>query len=82
MNKELTQKEKVLNYIKKIGYITSMQCFKDLDITDLQSNIRDLKNLGYDIKSKYVTNKKSKKTYKVYALKDIAIKRYEERFGC
>lgn len=75
----ITQKEQVFKYIQSNGYITSLEAVLKLNIIDLQSNIRDLKNDGVAIKSKWVTNRKTKKTYKVYALKQKYIDEYEKR---
>lgn len=79
MNK--TQKEKVLNYIQKKGYITTLDAMIDLCVCDLQSNIRDLKNDGIKIKSEWVTNRNTKSSYKVYALKQEKIDRYKRMYA-
>lgn len=78
---EKTQKEKVLKYIQKRGYITTRDAGIDLNVWDLQSNIRDLKNDGIKIVSDWVTNKKTKSTYKVYALKNEKIERYKKMYA-
>ena len=75
----ITQKELVFKYIQNFGIITSMDAVRKLNIIDLQSNIRNLKNDGITILSKWVTNRKTKKTYKVYALKQKYIDEYEKR---
>lgn len=80
MNKK-TQKEKIIDFINSRGYITTLDAMLKLSICDLQSNIRDLKNSGFDIKSAWVQNKKTKKVFKVYALKQKEIDRYIKKFA-
>lgn len=76
---ELTQKEKVLKYMQKCGCITTRDAGIELNVWDLQSNIRDLKNEGIIIYSEWVTNKNTKSSYKVYALKKAYIDNYKRR---
>ena len=45
---KITQKERVLNYIKEFGSISSMEAFQDLGVTRLSAVIFDLKELGYE----------------------------------
>ena len=80
MKKELTQPERVLKHIQKYGHITSLEAVTKMypAIVDVRSSIRHLKNDGYDIIDKWVTNKKTKSTYKVWALKETEIKKYEK----
>ena len=73
----MTQKEKVLNFIQKHGHITSFEAVIKLNIIDLQSVIRDLKEDGVDILSEWVTNRRSGKTYKVYGLQQRNINAYK-----
>ena len=77
---EQTQKEKVLNYMQKKGYITTRDAGINLNVWDLQANIRDLKNDGFKIISEWVTNKNTKASYKVYALKADKIASYKKRY--
>ena len=75
----MTQKEKIINYMQKNGFITTRDAGIRLNIWDLQSNIRDLKNDGIEIKSEWITNKKTKTNYKVYALKIKEIENYKRK---
>ena len=45
----MTNKERVLDYIKEKGSITSMECYEALGITTLQECIRDLRRDGTQI---------------------------------
>lgn len=78
---ELTQKEKVLKYMQEKGYITTRDAGINLEVWDLQSNIRDLKNDGITIYSAWVQNIRTKATYKVYALHQKYIDAYKRKFG-
>lgn len=77
----MTQNEKVLKHIQTKGYITSLDAVKYLNIIDLQSNVRDLRNKGINVKGEWVTNRKTKSTYKVYSLKQKNIDKYKEVYA-
>lgn len=55
--KKLSQRERVLNYIKEFGSITSYQAYIDLGITQLGARIFELKALGYEFKKETETKK-------------------------
>ena len=42
-----TQRDKILNYMKAYGSITSWEAYEDLGITQLAARIFELKKLGY-----------------------------------
>jgi hypothetical protein len=44
-----TQEERVLEYMKRFGYITTLDAFNDLGITRLSAKIFNLKKQGYTI---------------------------------
>jgi len=72
----MTQKEMVLDYLRKHGSITTLESMKHLLILDLQSNIRYLRNEGYDITDEYITKKNiygKKTSFKKYYLKGVRI---------
>lgn len=48
----MTQRERVLQYIKDFGSISSMEAFKDLGATRLSAVIFDLRKAGYPIATK------------------------------
>lgn len=69
--KKPTQCERVLQYMKDFGSITTLQAFTDLGCTRLASRVTDLKKQGYDIKSEFVSSKNRYKetvSYKKYYL--------------
>jgi len=43
----ITQRDRVLAYIKDFGSITSWEAYKDLGVTQLGTRIWELKKLGY-----------------------------------
>jgi len=49
----MSQKERILNQLKKNGYITRNQCLKNY-ISRLGARIKDLKNEGYIIEGKNI----------------------------
>lgn len=52
-----TQAERVLEYIKKFGSITTLEAFRDLGVTRLSARIFELRARGFDIDSTNVTSK-------------------------
>ena len=49
----MTQKERVLRYIKDFGYITSWQAYQDLGIMQLGARIDGLQKDGYSFKKEW-----------------------------
>lgn len=45
--KQLTQRDRVLQYIKDFGCITSWEAYTELGITQLATRVYELKKLGY-----------------------------------
>lgn len=75
------QTDRVLHYIQREGYITTRDAVIQLNIMDLQSNIRDLRNEGINVLGEWVTNPRTKSTYKVYALQQKYIDKYKKLFA-
>ena len=72
-----TQKDRILNYIREFGSISSWEAYSDLGITQLGARIDQLKKEGYE----FVTEWEQKKnrfgeptTYKRYRLVDMISK--------
>ena len=53
----MTQKERVLKYLRWHRTITSMECQKKLEIVDLQKAIQLLRQEGYNITDKWISKK-------------------------
>lgn len=60
-----TQKERILEYIRQIGYITSWDAYQELGITQLGARIFELKQEGiwFDEKTIYTKNKLNESTH-------------------
>lgn len=69
----MTQKQRVLDYIREFGSISSMEAFEDLGITRLSAVIFDLKESGheFDTKTEHGKNRFGEKTsFARYSLKE------------
>ena len=53
----MTQCEKIVEYIREFGSITTMEAFTDLGITRLASRIHDLQREGFSIDREIVKGK-------------------------
>lgn len=70
---KVNQCERVLNYMRRFGSISSFEAFSDLGIVRLASRIHDLKCQGYNITSEIKTSKNrfdETVSFKVYRLAD------------
>ena len=52
-----TQRDRVLDYINRFGYITSWDAYKDLGITQLATRIFELEQMGYQFDRTIVMGK-------------------------
>lgn len=69
-----TQKDRIINYIRQFGSISSREAYSDLGITQLGARIDQLKKEGFEFRTKWEsnTNRFGEKTeYKRYYLADI-----------
>ena len=53
----MTQCEKIVEYIREFGSITTMEAFTDLGITRLASRIHDLQREGFSIDREIIKGK-------------------------
>lgn len=65
--KESTQEERVLEYLRERGTMTTLDAVRELFIMNPQQRIRNLRKRGYDIRTEYVLSATGKK-YGVYKL--------------
>ncbi|MFK4900628.1 hypothetical protein ET006_05280 [Lactococcus garvieae] len=73
--KKMTHPERVLQYIKEFGSITSAECFTVLGIIDLPKKICILQDMGYEFEKQSITKKNrygDSTTFKRYSLKGEA----------
>ena len=71
---KITQKQRIINYIREFGSITSLDAYKDLGITQLATRIKELKELGYEFETKWESSKNrygEKVDFKRYYLADM-----------
>ena len=77
---KITQKDRILEYIRKFGSISSFEAYADLGITQLGARIDQLKKEGYEFKTEWErkTNRYGEKTdYKRYYLADMLAENME-----
>ena len=65
LQRKPTQRDKVLAYIRRFGFITSWQAYQDLGITQLASRLYELKQQGYVFTKTRIntTNRLGEKTH-------------------
>ena len=71
---KIAQKDRMINYIREFGSISSWEAYADLGITQLGARIDQLKKEGYEFKTEWErkTNRYGEKTdYKRYYLADM-----------
>lgn len=69
---KITQRDRVLQYIREFGSITSWQAYAELGCTQLATRISELKQRGYEFEKKRVNGKNrygDKTHYDEYRLK-------------
>lgn len=72
--KEITQYDRVLNYLKVYGEITPVDAYRDFAIMRLGAIIYELRKDGYNIETVYTTSKNrfgDSVTYATYVYKEI-----------
>ena len=75
-----TQKDRIINYIREFGSISSWEAYSDLGITQLGARIDKLKKEGFKFRTEWEsnTNRFGEKTeYKRYYLVDIIAENME-----
>ena len=71
---KITQKDRILEYIRNFGSISSFEAYADLGITQLGARIDQLKKEGYEFKTEWESNINrfgEKTDYKRYYLADM-----------
>lgn len=77
---KISQKQRIVNYIREFGSISSWEAYSDLGITQLGARIDQLKKEGYEVRTKWEssTNRYGEKVdYKRYYLADITAENME-----
>ena len=71
---KISQKDRIINYIREFGSISSWEAYSDLGITQLGARIDQLKKEGFKFRTEWEsnTNRFGEKTdYKRYYLSDM-----------
>ena len=71
---KISQKQRVINYIREHGSITSYEAYKDLGITQLGARIDGLMKDGYSFRTEWENNENrygEQTSYKRYYLRDM-----------
>jgi len=69
-----TQKQRVIDYIKQFGSISSWEAYADLGITQLGARIDQLKKDGYEFETEWESKKNrygENTTYKRYKIAEM-----------
>lgn len=69
-----SQKDRIINYIREFGSISSWEAYSDLGVTQLGARIDQLKKEGYEFKTEWETSKNrfgEPVSYKRYCLVDM-----------
>ena len=75
-----TQKDRILEYIRNFGSISSFEAYANLGITQLGTKIEQLKKEGYEVKTEWESNINrfgEKTDYKRYFLIDMVSENME-----
>ena len=71
---KLSQKDRIINYIREFGSISSWEAYSDLGIKQLGARIDQLKKEGYEFTTEWESKKNrygEKTDYKRYYLADM-----------
>lgn len=71
---KISQKDRIINYIREFGSISSWEAYSDLGITQLGARIDQLKKEGYEFNTEWESKKNrygEPTTYKRYTLVDM-----------
>lgn len=52
-----TQRQKIINYIREFGSITSLDACRDLGIMQFATRIKELKEEGYEFRTEWESSK-------------------------
>lgn len=76
---KMNQRQRIIDYIRQFGSITSKDAYNDLGITQLATRIKELKELGYEFEPKWESSKNrfgESVSFKRYYLMDMITKKY------
>lgn len=73
---KMNQRQRIIDYIRQFGSITSKDAYNDLEITQLATRIKELKELGYEFETKWESSKNrfgESVSFKRYYLMDMVV---------
>ena len=74
---KITQKQRIINYMRQFGSITSWEAYQDLGVMQLGARIDQLKKDGYKFRTEWETKKNrfnEEVSFKRYYLADMVAK--------
>lgn len=77
---KVTQKDRIINYIREFGSITDFEATRDLGILQFGTRLHELKKDGYEFRSKWETRKNKygeEVSFKRYYLADMITENLE-----
>lgn len=75
MEGKITQRDRVLDYIRRFGSISSRDAFLDLGVTQLAARICELSDQGYEFDKRYESSKNrygESVSFVRYSLKEVS----------
>jgi len=77
---KMTQGERIIEYIRKFGSITSYDAYSDLGVTQFSTRVSELKEQGYEFKTEWESKENrygEPVTFKRYYLADMVSENME-----
>lgn len=71
---KMTQRQRIINYIREFGSITSWEAYSDLGITQFATRVKELKEEGYEFKTEWESKKNrygEPVSFKRYSLEEM-----------
>ena len=77
---KITQRERIIKYIREFGSISSWEAYSDLGITQFATRVSELKEQGYEFKTEWESKENrygEPVTFKRYYLADMVSENME-----
>lgn len=77
---KITQRERIIEYMREFGSITSWEAYGDLGITQFATRVKELKEQGYEFRTKWESRKNrygELVSFKRYFLNDVVDENWE-----
>lgn len=76
----MTQRERIMEYMREFGSITSWEAYSDLGITQFATRVKKLKEQGYEFKMEWESRRNrygELVSFKRYFLNDVVSENWE-----